>query len=50
MQIEIININIIFKTWIRNYFARPIGVHYNHCVSLTVHYAFHTFLLAPDTD
>ena len=35
MQIETINNNIILKTWYIN-FTRPAGVHYNHCVSLTI--------------
>ena len=51
IQNEIINKNNILKTWYRT-FARPAGVHSNHCVSLSVQFAFHTFLLAsrPDTD
>ena len=35
MQIEIIDNNNILKTLYRN-FARPAGVHYNHCVSPSV--------------
>ena len=50
MQIEIINNNNILKTWNRN-FARSIGVHYKHCVCLSIHsFSFDTLRLAPDTD
>ena len=28
------NVNIL-KTWYRS-FARPVGMHYNHCVSMSV--------------
>ena len=32
-----------FKDWLSK-FARPTGVHYNHCVSPTIRsFAFHTF-------
>ena len=52
MQIKIVNINTILKTWYRN-FARPKGVYYIHYASPSVRpiYFLHkSFLLAPDTD
>ena len=39
----------MLKTWCRN-FALPAGIHYDHCVSPSVQFAFRTFLLAPNTD